>query len=119
MHGDPDSAVELQADGSPVYDFQGNFIPVERTRITHAARVAAGYSNNINDAVGFATELEYLQSLLEGQRWRLNWVSTFSTILVRKLSLSASFTLRMDNDPLPGVKHLDTISAVNLVYRFL
>lgn len=116
---DPDSAVELQADGSPIYDAQGNFIPLPRTRITHAARLAAGYSNKINDAVGFATELEYLQSLLEAQRWRLNWVTSFSTVLVRKLSLSATFNLRMDNDPLPGVKHLDTITSVNLVYRFL
>ncbi|MEX1363534.1 MAG: DUF481 domain-containing protein [Nannocystaceae bacterium] len=116
---DPDTAVEQTADGMPVYDAQGNFIPLDRTRITHAARLAAGYSNNINDAVGFSTELEYLQSLLEARRWRLNWVTTFSTVLVRKLSLAASFNLRMDNDPLPGVKALDTITAINLVYRFL
>lgn len=116
---DPDSAVELNPDGSPVYDAQGEFVPLDRTRITHAARLAAGYSNKLTEAVGFATELEYLQSLLEGQRWRLNWVTTFSTVLVRKLSLSASFNLRMDNDPLPGVRHLDTITSINLVYRFL
>lgn len=116
---DPDSAVELEADGSPVYDAQGNFIPLDHTRITHAARLAAGYSNKVNEAVGFSTELEYLQSLLQAQRWRLNWVTSLSTVLVRKLSLSATFNLRMDNDPLPGVKHLDTITSVNLVYRFL
>ena len=116
---DPDSAIELDADGNPIYDAQGQFIPLDRTFITHAARVAAGYSNNITDAVGFTTDLEYLQSLLDGQRWRLNWVTTFSTLLVSKLSLSASFNLRMDNDPLPGVRHLDTITSVNLVYRFL
>lgn len=116
---DPDSAVELTADGTPVYDTQGNFIPLDRTRITHAARLAAAYNNTINDSVSFNTELEYLQSLLDAQRWRLNWVSGFSTVLVKKLSLSATFALRMDNDPLPGVKNVDTITSINLVYRFL
>ncbi|MCA9711726.1 MAG: DUF481 domain-containing protein, partial [Myxococcales bacterium] len=116
---DPDSAVELEMDGSPVYDAQGNFIPLPRTRITHAARLFGGYSNRVSEAVSFATGLEYLQSLLQSQRWRLNWDTSFTTLLVSKLSLSATFTLRMDNDPLPGVKHLDTITSLNLVYRFL
>jgi putative salt-induced outer membrane protein len=59
-----------------------------------------------------------LQSVLEAQRWRLNWDTSLTALLVAKLSLSATFTLRFDNDPLPRVKHLDTLSSVNLVYRF-
>lgn len=113
-----DSAVEYAADGSLVYDAQGNPVPLPRTVVTHAARLAAGYSNKLNDTFGFATDLEYLQSLLEGTRWRLNWNTSVSAQLVAKLSLAATFTLRFDNDPLPQVKHLDTLSSVNLVYRF-
>jgi putative salt-induced outer membrane protein YdiY len=113
-----DSAIEYEADGTPVYDAQGNFVPLARTRNTHAARLAAGYANKLSDAFGFTTELEYLQSVQDGQRWRLNWVSGLTATLLAKLSLSATFTLRFDNDPLPRVEHLDTLSSLNLVYRF-
>ena len=116
---DEETAVVSNPDGTPVYTPQGEFIPLDRTRITHAARLAGGYTNHINEAVSFNTQLEYLQSLQEGQRWRLNWENAFTTVLVKKLSLSATFTLRLDNDPLPGVRHVDTITAVNLVYRFI
>lgn len=116
---DPASAVELDADGNPIYDAQGEFIPLPRTRITHAARLFGGYTNQLSEVVGFATGLEYLQSLQEARRWRLNWDTSLTAQIVSSLSLAATFTLRMDNDPLPGVKNLDTITSVNLVYRFL
>jgi putative salt-induced outer membrane protein len=115
---DPVTAIYYYPDGSPVYDAQGEFVHLPRTRITHAARLAAGYSNRLHEVLGFATDLEYLQSLLEGHRWRLNWNTSVSALLVAKLSLAATFTVRFDNDPLPRVKHLDTLSSVNLVYRF-
>lgn len=115
---DPDTAIEYEADGTPIYDAQGQFIHLPRTRITHAARLFAGYSNKLNDAFAFATGLEYLQSLLDGQRWRINWDTSLSTQLLDKLSLAATFTLRLDNDPLPRVKSLDTLTSINLVYRF-
>jgi putative salt-induced outer membrane protein YdiY len=115
---DPETAIEYEADGSPVYDAQGEFVHLPRTRNTHAARLFAGYTNKRNDVVGFSTGLEYLQSLLDAQRWRLNWDTSLSTVLVAKLALAATFTLRLDNDPLDGVKHLDTLSSINLVYRF-
>lgn len=115
---DPNTAIEYEADGTPLYDAQGDFVYVERTRITHAARLFGGYTNKVSDAVSFSTGLEYLQSLQDATRWRLNWDNSLSTLLLSKLSLSATFTLRLDNDPLPRVKHLDTLSSINLVYRF-
>ena len=39
--------------------------------------------------------------------------------LSQKFSLSTTFTLRYDNNPLPDVEKLDTVTAVNLTYRFL
>jgi putative salt-induced outer membrane protein len=115
---DPDTAIAYEADGTPVYDAQGEFVYLPRTRNTHAARLFVGYANTRSDVFGFASGLEYLQSLLDGQRWRLNWDTSVSAQLVAKLSLAATFTLRLDNDPLPRVEHLDTLSSVNLVYRF-
>ena len=105
--------------GNLIYDASGNTIQVaDRTRITHAVRLFAGYFNKINDAVTFATGLEYLQSVQVARRWRLNWNVALSTLLAKKLALAVTFTTRIDNDPLPRVRKVDTITALNLVYRF-
>lgn len=119
QYDDPsDAAVERGSDGEIIYTAQGETIPLDSRR-THAARLAGGYSNNMSEAVTFDTELEYLQSLLDGQRWRINWNTRLSAHLVSRLSLAATFALRMDNDPFAGAKNLDTNSSLLLVYRFL
>lgn len=59
----------------------------------------------------------------DGGRDRLkawvNWEAALTTSLTEKFVFATTFTLRYDNTPLPGVKRLDTITAFNLVYRFL
>ncbi len=113
-----EDAVVRDEAGVPVLDDSGAQMPLPRTRITHAVRLAGGYVNTINEAVTFRTGLEYLQSVQEALRWRINWDVGLTTTLFRSLALATSFTLRIDNDPLPGVKSVDTVTAVSLVYRF-
>ena len=113
-----DAAVQRDVEGEIVYTAQGETIPVP-SRNVHAVRLAGGYTNTMSEAVSFATELEYLQSLLDGQRWRINWNTRLTAQLVARLSLAATFALRMDNDPFPGAKNLDTNSSLLLVYRFI
>ena len=48
----------------------------------------------------------------------VNWDAALSVVLKKNLSFATTFTLRYDNAPLPGVRRLDTITAVNLAYRF-
>ncbi len=119
QYDDPsDAAVERTSEGDIVYDAQGGFTQIE-PRNVHALRLAGGYANSLSETVTFATDLEYLQSVQDAQRWRLNWYATLSAQLVAQLSLAATFSLRMDNDPVAvGVKNLDTNTSVNLVYRF-
>ena len=115
----PSARLARDEDGNLLYDASGNTIQVaDSTRITHAVRLFAGYFNKINDAVSFATGLEYLQSVQVARRWRLNWNTALSTLLAKKLALAVTFTARIDNDPLPRVRKVDTITALNLVYRF-
>lgn len=113
-----DAAVARTPEGAIIYDAQGETTPLP-SRNVHAVRLAGGYTNTMNEAVSFGTELEYLQSLLDGQRWRINWNTRLSVSLVARLSLAATFALRMDNDPFAGAKNLDTNSSLLLVYRFL
>lgn len=107
-------------DGEILYDASGEPIVVaERTRESHAARLFGGYFNRINEAVAFNTGLEYLQSVQVARRWRLNWITGISTLIAKKFSLAVTFTARVDNDPIPRVRKVDTVTALNLVYRFL
>ncbi len=116
---DPNATLARDDEGELVYDAQGNTIQaVDRQRLNHAVRLFAGYVNQLSDAVGFRTGVEYLQSVQEGRRWRINWDNAFTTQLKERLSLALTFTVRVDNDPLPRVRKVDTITAFNLVYRF-
>ena len=38
--------------------------------------------------------------------------------LVGSLAIALTFTARVDNDPAPGIRKVDTITAVSLIYRF-
>lgn len=115
---DPDATLQRDDDGQLVYDAQGNPIQiVERQKITHAVRLFGGYVNQLSEAVTFSTGLEYLQSVQEARRWRLNWDTAFAAQIKGRLSLALTFTVRVDNDPLPRVRKVDTVSALSLLYR--
>ncbi|MBK7580402.1 MAG: DUF481 domain-containing protein [Myxococcales bacterium] len=93
--------------------------PVDKTDVQHSGRVFAGYSNSLNEHVKFNTGLEYLQGLPETERWRLNWDVGLSSAIGGDFSLATTFSLKYDHAPLPGVKELDTVTAVSLVYTLL
>ena len=108
---------------------------VDRTLAVHSMRLFAGYVNQLSDVVAFTTGLEYIQALsplkstdvdppkpgdavvARTKLW-VNWDAALSVALRKNLSFATTFTLRYDNAPLPGVRRLDTITAVNLTYRF-
>ena len=91
---------------------------IEPFLINHAARLYAGYSNKLSDKISFDTGLEYLQSVIVARRLRLNYLAALNMSLVDRLSIALTFTLRYENDPLPDVQKLDTISSVSLTYSF-
>lgn len=113
-----DDAVVRDAAGIPVLDDDGDPTALARRRDTHAVRLAGGYFNTLSDAVTFRTALEYLQSVQDGVRWRINWDVGLTTALAPSFALATTFNLRIDNDPLPGVRSVDTVTALSLMYRF-
>lgn len=90
---------------------------LEKTNTVHAARLFVGYSNHLSEKVSFDTGLEYLQSVTDGKTFRFNWDNALTAQLVKNLAISGTFTLRYENNPVVP-KKLDTITAVNFVYRF-
>jgi len=94
-------------------------INVDKTEVDHSGRAFAGYENKLNQAVSFTTGLEYIQSITEAARWRLNWDVGLTSSIAESFSLAATFSLRYDNSPLPGIEKTDTITALSLVYTLL
>ena len=92
---------------------------LDKTNTRHSGRLFAGYRNHLNDNVSFDTGVEYLQGLPDTEFWRLNWDVGFTAAIATRFSLATTFSLKYDHEPLPGVRHTDTLTAVNLVYQLL
>lgn len=108
---------------------------VDRTLAIHSMRMFAGYINQLGEILTFTTGLEYIQALSplrssdtdppkpgdpvssRVRRW-VNWDAALTVAVRKNLAFATTFTLRHDNAPLPGVRRLDTITAVTLTYRF-
>ncbi|MEM9456002.1 MAG: DUF481 domain-containing protein [Myxococcota bacterium] len=112
-----DFQYDLRRDDARVDAENGVLLP--KTAVNHAARVFAGYSNNLSEYVTFDTGLEYLQSVLVARRFRINWLSSLTTQLVDRVSVGLTFALRYENQPLPDVRPLDTITSILLGVRFI
>jgi putative salt-induced outer membrane protein len=92
---------------------------VEKTATQHSGRAFAGYANSLNEAATLTTGVEFLLGLPETERWRLNWDAGLSSKIGGAFSLATTFSLKYDHAPLPGVKELDTTTALSLVYQLL
>ncbi len=108
---DDTGMVVLDGDGAPV-------IAIDRQRYNHAVRLFGGYTNQINSNFSFGTGVEYLQSVLLARRYRVNWDTSITAQLINRLALSLTFTARLDNDPAPGIRKVDTVTSASLIYRF-
>jgi len=119
----------------PNVPFSNSALVVDKTLSVHSMRLFAGYINQLGEIVTFNTGLEYIQALSPlkssdtdpprpgdpiSPRVRLwvNWDAALTVAVRKNLAFATTFTLRHDNAPLPGVRRLDTITAVTLTYRF-
>ena len=96
----------------------GNGRP-SKTLVNHAARLFAGYTNNLSKYVTFDTGFEFLQSVLVAKRFRMNWVNALNVSLSDRFTMGTTFTLRYENQPLAGVAKLDTITSLLIGVRLL
>ncbi len=114
-----DARVLLDASGKPVS--LGNVPPiysVDKTESDHSGRVFAGFKHAFNKEVTFSTGLEYLQSVVAGTRYRVNYDALVAAKLGGGLSLGLGFSARYDHDPLPGKVDLDTATTLSIIYSF-
>jgi putative salt-induced outer membrane protein len=86
-----------------------------KTKSRHSGRAFLGYHTNVNEHVSFDSGAEFLLGIPKTENWRVNWDNSLTVALDKRFSLGASFNLRYDHNPLPGVENLDTITAMNLI----
>jgi putative salt-induced outer membrane protein YdiY len=109
-----DARIQLDATGAPDLT-----LPLlAKTANDHSARAFLGLKHAFNSQVTLTTGIEYLQSLVETTRARLNYDALFAANVGGGFSLGLGFTARWDHSPLPGKKDLDTTSTVSLIYAF-
>jgi putative salt-induced outer membrane protein len=107
-------------DARPVLDANKNptGVLLDKTATDHSTRLFAGFKHAFNQEVTFSTGLEYLQSVVDSTRYRLNYDALFAAKLGAGLALGFGFTTRYDHAPLPGKEQVDTTTTVSLIYAF-
>lgn len=84
----------------------------------HSARMFLGFKHAFNEATAVSNGIEYLQSLIDGKRYRFNYDVLFTAKVWGDLALGVGFNARFDNAPLPEKEKLDTTSTLSLVYSY-
>ncbi len=113
-----EARVQTDASGATVVDASGNPILLDKTATDHSGRLFAGMRHGFNEAVTLSVGLEYLQSVVESTRYRVNFDALFAAKVGGGLALGLGFGLRYDHAPLPGILELDTQSTLSLIYAY-
>ena len=108
----------VDASGAPVLDASGQQTLVSKTDLDHSSRLFTGYRHAFNREVTLYTGVEYLQSVIEATRYRVNVDALFAAKVGGGLAVGLGFGARYDHSPLSGKEKLDTSSTVSLIYSF-
>jgi hypothetical protein len=113
-----DARPVLDAKGNPVLDSTGQPTLLDKTATDHSARLFFGFKHSFNKEVTLSTGVEYLQSLIDATRYRVNYDLVFAAKVSGGLAVGFGFGARYDHAPLPGKEQLDTSTTVSLIYAF-
>jgi putative salt-induced outer membrane protein len=81
-------------------------------------RIFGKYEYRFTEKNRFSQSLEGLLDFDEFDNWNLNSETALVSALNSFLSLKASYDVKYDNDPIPGVKKTDTVLGVALVVNY-
>jgi len=87
-----------------------------KTRTLHNLRTYLGYESSLYAEVSFVSSLEYLQNFEDTDLYRMVFDVGLKTTLREKLAISATYTVRYENQPLPDRVKADSLASVALVY---
>jgi putative salt-induced outer membrane protein len=111
--------VVLDANKNPVIDpVTGAPQLLPKTATDHSIRAFVGHKHAFNKEVTLALGVEYLQSVVESTRYRVNGDALIAAKIGGGLALGVGFSARFDHAPLPGKEKLDTSTTLSLIYAF-
>jgi putative salt-induced outer membrane protein len=110
--------VVLDANKNPVLDASGNPQLLPKTETDHSIRAFVGHKHAFNKEVTLALGLEYLQSVIDADKYRFNGDALFAANVGAGLAVGLGFSARFDHAPLPGKEKLDTSTTLSLIYAF-
>lgn len=87
-----------------------------KTRTLHNARAYLGYENALYPEVSFVSSLEYIQSFEDEHLYRMVFDVGLKSTIRERLAIAATYTVRYENRPLPGLVKADSLASLALVY---
>ena len=111
--------VVLDDNKNPVIDpttKQPQLLP--KTATDHSIRLFVGHKHAFNKEVTLSLGVEYLQSVIESTRYRVNGDAIVAAKIGGGLALGLGFSARYDHAPLPGKEQLDTSTTLSLIYAY-
>lgn len=87
-----------------------------KTQTLHNARGFLGYENKLYKEVSFIASLEHIQNFADLEVYRLIFDVGIKSTIRDKLAVSTTYTMRYENQPLPGVEKADSLASIALVY---
>jgi putative salt-induced outer membrane protein YdiY len=113
-----DARQDQDSSGKPLFNKDGSAVLIDKTATDHAARLYAGFKYAFNSDVTTKAGVEYLQSVIDSGRYRVNFDALVAAKLKGGLAMGVGFSARYDHAPLPGKEELDTSTSLNLIYSF-
>lgn len=94
-------------------------LPLSGTANVHSARAFLGYDNQLNDFAVLLLGVEALFNVEDGEDVRLAFDAAFRSTIAERLQLELKFSLKFDNQPVPGAEEVDTTTRVNIIFSLI
>jgi putative salt-induced outer membrane protein YdiY len=77
------------------------------------------YTHKFSDTTFLGQDVEGLYNVQESEDWRLNTLTSLNLKMTEKVAFQLGYVIRVDNQPVPTFKKVDTQTQVGLNINFL
>ena len=85
----------------------------------YSARAFLQFTHKFTESTFFGQDVEGLFNVQDEQDWRLNTLTSLNLKMTEKVAFQLGYVIRMDNQPVPTFKKVDTQTQIGLNINFL